>query len=113
MMNRLTEGTTKLSEDEALRRLAGLFVGKENYQQSCAIVTLTDEAKRDLRHTLDSLYELCEKELGLPRERVKLGGPPVDNVAISVEGERTLARLFGPAGIVGLALAFWCCAAPG
>jgi uncharacterized protein len=108
MMNRLTEGSTNLSEEEALRRLAGLFVGKENHDQSCAIVTLTDEAKRDLRHTLDNLYELCDKELGLPRERIKLGGPPVDNVAISTEGERTLARLFGPAGVVGLALAFWC-----
>ena len=37
-----------------------------------------------------------------------MGGPPVDNVAISVEGERTLTRLFIPAGIVGLSLAFWC-----
>ena len=37
-----------------------------------------------------------------------MGGPPVDNVAISVEGEKTLARLFVPAGIVGLSLAFWC-----
>ncbi len=108
MLKRLTDGTAKLSEEEALRRLAGLFVGKENHAQSCAIVTLTDEAKRDLRHTLDNLYELCQHELALPRERVKLGGPPVDNVAISTEGEKTLARLFGPAGIVGLALAYWC-----
>ena len=37
-----------------------------------------------------------------------MGGPPVDNVAISVEGEKTLIRLFIPAGIVGLSLAFWC-----
>ena len=37
-----------------------------------------------------------------------MGGPPVDNVAISVEGEKTLMRLFIPAGIVGLSLAFWC-----
>ncbi|HTU26350.1 MAG TPA: MMPL family transporter, partial [Pirellulales bacterium] len=108
MLKRLTDGTAKLSEEEAQRRLAGLFVGKENHQQSCAIVTLTAEAKRDLRHTLDSLYELLQKELALPRSRVKLGGPPVDNVAISTEGEKTLARLFGPAGIVGLALAYWC-----
>ncbi|HEX4147216.1 MAG TPA: MMPL family transporter [Pirellulales bacterium] len=108
MLKRLTDGTAKLSEEEALRRLAGLFVGKENHAQSCAIVTLTDEAKRDLRHTIDNLYELCQHELALPRSRVKLGGPPVDNVAISTEGEKTLARLFGPAGIVGLALAYWC-----
>ncbi len=39
---------------------------------------------------------------------MRLGGPPVDNVAISEEGEKTLIRLFIPAGIVGLSLAFWC-----
>ena len=37
-----------------------------------------------------------------------MGGPPVDNVAISTEGEKTLMRLFIPAGIVGISLAFWC-----
>ena len=37
-----------------------------------------------------------------------MGGPPVDNVAISTEGEKTLMRLFIPAGIVGVSLAFWC-----
>ena len=33
---------------------------------------------------------------------------PVDSVAISTEGERTLMWLFGPAAIVGLTLAYWC-----
>ncbi len=51
---------------------------------------------------------MATQELGLSRDRVRLGGPPVDNVAISVEGEKTLIRLFIPAGIVGLSLAFWC-----
>ena len=108
MFDRLTEGTAKLPEEEALRRLAGLFVGKENHDQSCAVISLTAEGKRDLRHTLESLFAICQNDLGLPRERVKMGGPPVDNVAISTEGERTLIRLFGPAGIVGLCLAYWC-----
>ncbi len=61
MLDRLTEGTSKLSEQEALRRLAGLFVGKENHDQSCAVISLTAEGKRDLRHTLDSLYAICRK----------------------------------------------------
>ena len=37
-----------------------------------------------------------------------MGGPPVDNVAISMEGEKTIIRLFIPAGIVGLSLVFLC-----
>ena len=48
------------------------------------------------------------EELGCRASKVRMGGPPVDNVAISDEGEKTLIRLFIPAGIVGLSLAFWC-----
>ncbi|MBI3836972.1 MAG: MMPL family transporter [Planctomycetia bacterium] len=107
LLKRLTEPPVNLSEGEALKRLSGLFIGPDN-QQSCAVVTLTQEGKRDLRVTLKKLKSVTEDELGLPPDRVRMGGPPVDNVAISVEGEKTLIRLFIPAGIVGLSLAFWC-----
>ena len=36
-----------------------------------------------------------------------MGGPPVDNVAIDVEGERMLLKLMGLSAIVGLSLAWW------
>ena len=39
---------------------------------------------------------------------VILGGPPVDNVAITKEGEETLQRLAGLCGLIGLALAWFC-----
>ncbi|GHT11129.1 hypothetical protein FACS1894170_04300 [Planctomycetales bacterium] len=39
---------------------------------------------------------------------VILGGPPVDNVAITHEGEQTLQRLAGLCGIIGLGLAWLC-----
>ncbi len=107
LLDRLTEPPINLSVSEAMQRLQLLFVGPDE-EQTCAVVTLTDEGKRDLRVTLAKLYGVCEDELGLSHDRIKMGGPPVDNVAISVEGEKTLIRLFIPAGIVGLALAFWC-----
>ena len=114
LVDRLVTPPITLPEDAALGRLQGLFVGPpiegkpNNERQTCAVITLTAEGKRDLRVTLEEVYRIATEELGLPRERVKLGGPPVDNVAISVEGEKTLIRLFIPAGIVGLSLAFWC-----
>jgi predicted RND superfamily exporter protein len=107
LLARLTSPPISASEREAMDRLRRLFIGPDD-KQTCAVVTLTEEGKRDLRVTLAKLYTLAEEELGLPPERVKMGGPPVDNVAISVEGEKTLMRLFIPAGIVGVALAFWC-----
>ena len=39
---------------------------------------------------------------------VILGGPPVDNVAITKEGEETLMRLAGLCGLIGLSLAWFC-----
>ncbi len=113
LIDQLMSPPINLDEEEALDRLTGLFIGPDDGQpfeerQSCAVVTLTDAGKIDLRVTLDELYRIATEELGLPRERVRMGGPPVDNVAISVEGEKTLVRLFIPAGIIGLSLAFWC-----
>jgi uncharacterized protein len=107
LLKKLTSPPLNVSESEAMKRLSKLFIGPDG-KQSCAVVTLTTEGKRDLRVTLEKLFSLAEEELGLPRERIRMGGPPVDNVAISVEGEKTLIRLFIPAGVVGLSLAFWC-----
>ena len=39
---------------------------------------------------------------------IRLGGPPVDNVAIDVEGECTLFRLAGLSAIVGLGISWLC-----
>ncbi|MDO5308599.1 MAG: MMPL family transporter [Planctomycetia bacterium] len=39
---------------------------------------------------------------------VILGGPPVDNVALDQEGERTLYRLAGVCAVIGVVIAFIC-----
>ena len=90
-------------------RLRGLFVGPDD-KQTCAVVTLTEEGKRDLRSHAGNELQRITTERARPAARAgpAWADPPVDNVAISVEGEKTLIRLFIPAGIVGLSLAFWC-----
>ncbi|MCL2745157.1 MAG: hypothetical protein FWE67_15040, partial [Planctomycetaceae bacterium] len=47
---------------------------------------------------------------GIPYEinGIVMGGPPVDNVAISIEGERTLYRLAGLCAVIGLGIAMIC-----
>jgi predicted RND superfamily exporter protein len=42
------------------------------------------------------------------RSMLRMGGPPVDNVAIDEEGTVTLIRLVGYSGLVGLVLSFLC-----
>lgn len=107
LFERLTEKPLDLSPEEARKRLQGLFIGPDG-QTTCALITLTEAGKNDLRGTLKKIRTLAEKELDLPEDRIHMGGPPVDNVAISSEGEANLIRLIVPAGIVGLCLAFWC-----
>lgn len=43
-----------------------------------------------------------------PPEGLHLGGPPVDNVAIDNEGQRTLFRLAGLSAVVGLGISWFC-----
>lgn len=53
------------------------------------------------------LYDLT---VGIPYEikGIVMGGPPVDNVAIGYEGERTLYRLAGVCAFLGLAISMCC-----
>ncbi|MFW5692998.1 MAG: efflux RND transporter permease subunit, partial [Thermoguttaceae bacterium] len=41
-------------------------------------------------------------------EGIRMGGPPVDNVAIDIEGERTLIRLAGLSLLVGVGVSWLC-----
>ncbi len=73
---------------------------------------LADNGSRHaLRRAWDSfIVGVRELVFGLdpPGKGVRMGGPPVDNVAIDVEGERTLMRLAGLSAIVGLGISMVC-----
>jgi hypothetical protein len=43
-----------------------------------------------------------------PEPVLRMGGPPIDNVAIDEEGRITLVRLVGYSAILGLSLAYFC-----
>ncbi len=90
-------------------------------QQTCVIATLQPTATKKLRLVLGRplkraplrmqrpvgvVFKALEK-CDVPVDDVRLGGPPVDNVAIDEEGERTLIRLSGLSGLLGLGLAWW------
>jgi len=103
------------AREKALKRLTGTLFGPDG-EQTCLIVTLTDAGKVDLRRTmghgvlgrpLGQLEELAI-QAGVPLDELRLGGPPVDNVSIDEEGERTLARLVSFSVIIGLGLSYLC-----
>ena len=104
---------------------------------TCLVVTLSKEATENnmnMRAAIESIAQIAQDDCAIPAGRedagffarvgllfrrtfgntppapdiLHLGGPPVDNITIDIEGERTLMRLAGLSGIVGLALSFWC-----
>jgi predicted RND superfamily exporter protein len=54
------------------------------------------------------ILALATGECGISAEDLKMGGPPVDNVAIDEEGSRTLMRLVTYSALVGFGLAYLC-----
>ncbi|MGI9456420.1 MAG: MMPL family transporter, partial [Aeoliella sp.] len=126
MIERLAQRPARLPRAEAIARLEGALVGpaepRENlaatdhqaYDDSrttCLVAYLGPHAmanNRTMRLAIDRLTEVATTECGIAIADLHLGGPPVDNVAIDVEGERTLRTLAGLSGLVGLVLAYAC-----
>jgi predicted RND superfamily exporter protein len=106
-------------DDEAHRRLSGTLFGKPDEtgkMPTCIMLTLTDAARRNLHLVLGRgmlgkprglLYEVAH-ESNIPDEELRMGGPPVDNVAIDEEGSITLVRLLGFSVALGLTLSLIC-----
>jgi predicted RND superfamily exporter protein len=118
-LEQLTVGQHALSHEEAVARLKGVILGPDG-RQTCVIVSLDPVTSGKLKPVLGHgqkrifrpnvppgvLRRLIERA-GIPDAELHMGGPPVDNISIDEEGERTLVRLAGFSGILGLFLAWW------
>ncbi|RMG02889.1 MAG: hypothetical protein D6741_03045, partial [Planctomycetota bacterium] len=117
LVDRLVE-REGLTRNEAIKRLQGFMVGADG-KQTCLVLSVDPEAEarwnrahphsrqKFLHKVIDAVYAAAESS-GIPREEVHMGGPPVDNVAIDIEGQRSLFRLAGVCGFIGLVMAWWC-----
>lgn len=119
VISQLTAPPTSLSYQQAVDRLKGTLVGPDG-RQTCVVLAISESGAAHLREAIGRgiqgrrLVKRAEGELfrrartmGLMPETIRLGGPPVDNVAIDEEGERTLLRLSSFAGLLGLILCWW------
>jgi predicted RND superfamily exporter protein len=101
--------------EEAKRRLTGMLYGPDG-EQTCLVLTLSEAAKHNLHLVLGRgnigkprgrLYEIAD-ETNIGENELRLGGPPVDNVAIDEEGSVTLFRLIGMTALLGICLSLAC-----
>ena len=119
LLDRLTAPPLSLTLEAAVKRLQGTMLGPDG-EQTCLIVTLRPAALNELKQVLGTgrnrifrddvpagILRRMIAKAGIAADEVHLGGPPVDNSAIDEEGERTLVRLAGLSGLLGLGLAWW------
>lgn len=108
-------GQDERSKAEAKRRLTGMLFGPDG-KQTCLVVTLSEAAKHNLHLVLGRgkmgkprgrLFEIAQ-ESNIAENELRLGGPPVDNVAIDEEGSATLVRLISMTAVLGLCLSMAC-----
>ncbi len=119
VLDALMKAPSSISREDAIRRLKGALVGPDG-RQTCVVVTLTPEATKNLRGSIGRgttrRFLRFERLPGIlwdkvrachiDPETVRVGGPPVDNVAIDEEGEKTLMRLAGLSMLLGWTLAW-------
>ncbi|NMC22100.1 MAG: MMPL family transporter [Thermogutta sp.] len=110
-----------LTREQAIDRLRGFLVGMDG-RQTCLVMTIDPRAeerwerhfqgdptqKKFMHAVIDHVHETALQVCDIQPEELHLGGPPVDNVAIDVEGQRSLIRLAVVCGVVGLVVSWWC-----
>ena len=84
-------------------------------RQTCILVYLNEPVLDELARAVGRplmgkprgrLLELASGECGIAPERLRIGGPPVDNVAIDEEGSITLLKLVSLSAVIGIGLAY-------
>ena len=70
-------------------------------------MTLPDGGAGRLEPTMELIRRAAELA-GVPRDEVRLGGIPVVNAALNEESTRSLVRLAGVSGLLGLVIAWLC-----
>ncbi len=120
VLNALVAAPSSLPYEDAVRRLKGALIGPDG-RQTCVVVTLTSDATHHLREAVGRgstpkflRFERPPGELlqkiqacHIDLDSVRLGGPPIDNVSIDEEGEKTVMRLAALAMVLGVGLAWW------
>ena len=122
VLEELTSPPVSLGYGDAIKRLEGALVGPvkrdaegnslgNESRTTCLIVYLSDDATKDnktMRAAIEKITHIATTECAIDPDAIHMGGPPVDNITIDIEGERTLIRLASLAGLVGFGLSYWC-----
>lgn len=89
-----------LAEDEIT------YIGL-NLRQSCVVVTLSEKGLIAKKQALEELRHVAIDQCSIPADKLRIGGPPVDNVAIDEAGNKSLNLLAGVAVVIGFIVSWF------
>jgi uncharacterized protein len=78
-----------------------------NLRQSCVVVTLSQLGLNSKKKALEELRHIAIDQCSIPAEKLRIGGPPVDNVAIDEAGNKSLNLLAGVAVVIGFIVSWF------
>lgn len=122
MIEKLMAPPGNLTRTEAIDRLEGALIGPpakndqgvalgDDSRTTCFVAFMSPgvvNSNKRMREAIERIEQVAESDFGIKSDYVHMGGPPVDNVTIDIEGEKTLYRLAGLAGLMGILLGYWC-----
>lgn len=107
LLETLMSPPINLTRDQALARLRGSLVG-DDLDMTCVVFSMTPFGVEHMRAALRELYDVAQRDCGLMPADLKLGGPPVDNVALDEAGEASMLKVLGYTTFFGLIVCWWC-----
>jgi predicted RND superfamily exporter protein len=78
-----------------------------NLRQSCVVVTLSEKGLAAKKQALEELRHIAIDQCSIPVDKLRIGGPPVDNVAIDEAGNKSLNLLAGVAVVIGFIVSWF------
>ncbi|MGC4001746.1 MAG: MMPL family transporter [Pirellulales bacterium] len=76
-------------------------------RQTCVVVTMSADGLKDKKAAVDKLRTVAIDECSIPADKLHIGGPPVDNVAIDNAGNKSLNILAGVAVVIGFIVSWF------
>lgn len=110
-LDELTGEPLKLSRDEATHRLRGTLLGPDG-RTSALVVMVNEAGAADRKSALEVIARVAEREAGLTRDELRMGGPTVESVELDSESKRSRYLLAAVSVFVALVLAWRCLREP-
>lgn len=95
-----------VSEEEAIRRCAGVFLGPDR-QTTCLLAFPGATSAKNRTKVVQLLNQVTQDAIGLEPSELHLGGPTVDGATIDQESKRSLQTYIGLTALVVLVLTWF------